>query len=55
MVEQVLVRDLPFGYRDAVNYLPPYVSQDISGAMDLKFFIHPIPSMIGLEVIKVQE
>ena len=37
MADQVLTRDLPFGYRDVGNDPTPYVYQEITGSMPLNF------------------
>ena len=37
MADQVLARDLPFGYRDIGNDPPPSVYQDITGSIALNF------------------
>ena len=37
MADQVITRDLPFGYRDVGNDPTPYVYQEITGSMALNF------------------
>ena len=55
MADQLLLSELPFGWRDVDNDQPLYVSQDINGAMDHKIFKRPRPPRSGLGALKVQD